>query len=119
MFMILLVVSNSFAGTYDCTFTHRNTQNGLEKEKLKLTFAISEIDDKAHVIGNTGTPSEVFHIDKGFGKTFIEITDLGNVMTTTIDKKMKAVHSRNTVGFSGKLIPQQFYGSCTKRQLNK
>ena len=66
------------------------------------------------MLGNNGN-SPVVHIDKGNGISFIEITGLGNVMSTTIDKKMNSVHSRNSVGFSGELIPSQYYGSCVKK----
>jgi hypothetical protein len=45
------------------------------------------------------------------GYTFIEITKAGNVMTTTIDAKLKTCHSRNTV-ILGELVPTQYYGTA-------
>lgn len=100
--------------TYICNFTNYSDQKGNHKEKFKLIFVIDKKADKAHMIGNNGS-NPVVHVDKGNGKSFVEITGLGNVMTTTIDSKMKAVHSRNSVGFSGELLPSQYYGFCEKK----
>ncbi|GLO63828.1 hypothetical protein MACH09_43360 [Vibrio sp. MACH09] len=47
--------------------------------------------------------------------TFVEITGVKNVMTTTMAfDNGKSVHSRNTVSF-GDLIPSQYYGSCVDK----
>jgi hypothetical protein len=100
--------------TYICDFTNYSDQKGNKKEDFQLTFVIDNEADKAYQIGNIGS-DPVIHINKGHGMSFIEITGMGNVMTTTIDTKMKAVHSRNTVGVSGELIPSQYYGHCEKK----
>ncbi len=99
---------------YKCYFTNFSDQKGNHKEILKFTFIVNEANNKAYVVGNFGK-EKVIHIDRGNGKTFVEITGLGNVMTTTMDKKMQAVHGRNSVGVMGELIPSQFYGSCIEK----
>lgn len=113
IFLTFILISGSaFATqTYECLFTNFSNPEGNHKETFKLTFMIDEKTKKSYMIGNNGS-SKVAHIDKGNGISFVEITGLGNVMTTTIDSNMKAVHSRNTVGILGELLPSQFYGSC-------
>jgi hypothetical protein len=101
---------NNTDKTYKCYFTNFSNPKGNHKENLNFTF-ITNGSDTAYVKGNF-SKQEVVYIDKGNGKTFVEVTNMGNVMVTTIDKNMKAVHSRNSVGILGKLIPSQFYGTC-------
>ena len=100
--------------TIECDFTSYSNAKGNHKDHLKITFVIDEAAKKHYMVGNNGS-NEVVHIDKGFGKSFIEITGLGNVMTTTINEQLSAVHSRNTVGFTGELVPSQYYGSCISK----
>lgn len=100
--------------TYECKFTNYSDQKGNSTENLNLTFIIDKASGKSYMVGNNGS-GPVEHIDRGLGVSFVEITLLGNVMSTTIDTKMNSVHSRNTVAFSGELIPSQYYGSCVKK----
>lgn len=96
--------------TFTCNFNVFADNEGLHEEELSLTFLIDADAEKAYMIGNNGS-SEVAHIYRGDGRSFIEITTTGNVMVTTITPDMKAVHSRNSVMF-GMLMPSQFYGVC-------
>lgn len=109
----LLLASNwSIATeTYKCIYTSYSDQTGVHKEELSLTFLYDTKTDKAYIIGNNGS-NEVLYIYRGYGKSFVEVTGAGNIMVTTIDSKMNSVHSRNSVGFSGELVPSQFYGRC-------
>ena len=100
--------------TYICDFSNYSNQKGNHKENFKLTFVLDKEAGKSYMIGNNGS-NPVTHIDEGNGKSFIEITFSGNVMSTTIDSKMNAVHSRNSVGFTGELLPSQYYGLCAKK----
>lgn len=81
---------------------------------FKLQFLIDESAEKAYMIGNNGS-NEVFDIPNMGGRTFIEVTGTGNVMTTTITSELKSVHSRHTVMSimeEPELIPSQYYGEC-------
>ena len=100
--------------TFKCEFTSFSDEKGHHTERIELSFIIDDSTGKSYILGNNGS-NEVAHIDRGNGKSFIEITALGNVVTTTMDLKMKAVHSRNSVGFTGELIPSQYYGACVKK----
>ncbi len=110
--ILLLPLPVIATDTFECKFTSYSTKQGNKKEDLQLTYVVDDAADKAYMVGNNGS-SEVIKIDKGNGISFIEITGLGNVMTTTIDKEHTAVHSRNTVGFTGELLPSQYYGHCS------
>jgi uncharacterized protein YuzE len=109
--MLFLVSSQVFAtSTYECKFDSFSDGKTIVKEDFKLTFLVDEKADKAYILGNNGS-NEVANIYRGDGRTFIEITGTGNVMTTTITPELEAVHSRHSVMF-GKLIPSQYYGKC-------
>lgn len=109
--MLFLVSSQVFAtSTYECKFDSFSDGKTIGKEDFKLTFLVDEKADKAYILGNNGS-NEVVNIYRGDGRTFIEITDTGNVMTTTVTPELEAVHSRHSVMF-GKLIPSQYYGKC-------
>ncbi|WP_434352570.1 hypothetical protein VH441_04900 [Psychrobacter sp. HD31] len=112
--MLFFVCTHVFATVnYDCNFDSFSNGKTLDEEDLKLTFLLDDISGKAYIIGNNGS-KEVAYIFNDEARTFIEITDTGNVMTTTITSKLEAVHSRNSVIF-GKLIPSQYYGSCISK----
>jgi len=97
---------------YLCIYPTWSDDDGTHKTKkeYKLEFIEDTISKKAVLVGNLGF-SNVFII-KGVGAvSFIEITDSGNVLTTTVTEKGVSVHSRNSV-LLGKLIPSQYYGTC-------
>jgi len=99
--------------TLECNFSSYSDEEGNNKARFPLTFIIDKKSDKAYLLGNNGT-SEVLMVDKGYGLTFVEITETGNVMTTTLTDNLKAVHSRNTVVVD-RLVPSQYYGACTQK----
>ena len=115
IFLLALFSTSAFATqTFECIFTNFSDQKGNHKETLKLTFLIDKEAEKSYIIGNNGS-NPVAHFDRGNGISFVEVTGLGNSMSTTIDTKMNAVHSRNSVGILGKLLPSQYYGSCVAK----
>lgn len=101
--------------TFVCDYTTVSTSEGHEKvsSSFVLTFIVDSDSDNAYMIGNQGT-EDVILIAGDDKVTFIEVTDTNNVMSTTIDSVSDSVHSRHTVLF-GKLLAQQYYGSCTSQ----
>lgn len=81
-------------------------------QDFKFRIAVDTTENKAYMIGNAGV-SEMIIVPSPNGITFIEITDVGNVITTTIDESGNAVHSRNVILFGG-LIASQLFGKCIK-----
>ncbi|MDH5721946.1 MAG: hypothetical protein OEY94_01315 [Alphaproteobacteria bacterium] len=100
--------------TYECLYSHYSNKEGLHdaEKNFLLTFVIDKEANKSYIVGNNGS-NEVKYID-GYGVSFVEITQVGNIMTTAIDSEMNSVHSRHSI-LSGKLIPSQYYGQCVKR----
>ena len=101
--------------TYDCEFLVHSTPDGIKKDEkpFQLKYLIDRSSKKSYLIGNNGT-SEVSEILNTNGVSFIEITDSGNVMVTTITLSNVAVHSRNGI-FTNRLLPTQYYGKCDKK----
>lgn len=114
IFSIFLSPSAFATETYECLYSHYSNKEGLhDAEKgFKLTFVIDEEANKSYMVGNNGS-SEVKYID-GAGTVFVEITQVGNIMTTAIDAEMNSVHSRNSI-ILGKLLPSQYYGQCVRK----
>ena len=88
-------------------------------ERMDFTFAgLSPQQGKAQMIGNAGA-SDVRFWKGAWTWNFVEVTDSGNVMTTTIfdasnGKDYAAVHSRHT-SISGEPFPSQYRGICAAR----
>jgi len=104
--------ANAEITTFICDYKTWSDSEGNHavNRPFVLTFIVDSETEKAYVKGNAGT--EVVQIVTGdYALTFIEITDVGNVMTTTIDSESISVHSRNGV-ILGELLPSQYYGTC-------
>jgi len=101
--------------TIICDYTNYASDDGFHKvkDKFVLTFVVDESKGVSYMIGNQGS-TEVKMLNSEQGFTFIEITGVGNVMTTTLDFKGNTCHSRNSVVL-GKLIPTQYYGTYTMK----
>ncbi len=100
--------------TFVCDYkTFSDDEDGLQKvdRPFVLTFIVDNENGKGYVVGNSGWEEVTIIANDGGGLTFVEVTDSGNVMTTTVDSSGKSVHSRNSV-LLGELIPSQFYGRC-------
>jgi hypothetical protein len=98
--------------TYFCTYSHVSDQDGVNdaEDPFVLTFLMNEESGECYMLGKLGA-TQVIPVVKENQITFIEITETGNVMTTTIDSKLGTVHSRNTV-ILGEMSPSQYYGTC-------
>lgn len=100
----------------ECKYTEFAQPDGLHKTKedFVLQFLIDKNTGKSYILGNNGS-AEVIRMGSEDQITFVEITGVKNVMTTTMAfDNGKSVHSRNTVSF-GDLIPSQYYGSCVDK----
>ena len=108
------VAANAAPITYFCKYPLWSDEEGVhEANDFNLTFIVDEENNTAYMVGNNGT-EEIVIIPSIGSTNFIEVTDTGNMMTTTIDTKLKSVHSRNSV-LLGDLIASQYYGSCEIR----
>lgn len=98
-----------------CIYDKYSSPDGLSLvgNEFKLVFLMDSNTKKSYITGNNSS-EEVKLIDGDSSFTFVEITATGNIMTTTITKGGESVHSRNSVMF-GKLIPSQYYGTCTRK----
>jgi hypothetical protein len=102
------------ADTIICNYSSYSNENGNHKvtDRFVLTFIVDMTKKTAYMLGSQGT-EEVTLIPSGVGEgvSFVEITGVGNVMTTAIDSKGNSVHSRNTI-IHGEIVPTQYYGKC-------
>lgn len=99
--------------TIDCTYTEFAQPDGLHKTEsnFNLKFLIDKKTGQSYILGNNGS-AEVISTGTDEQLTFLEVTGVKNIMSTTIViDSGESVHSRNTVSF-GKLIPSQYYGEC-------
>ena len=103
--------------TYACEFTTYATEKGTFKsDPVRFTIVSNDTNGTYTLKGSTGqSKGNIIKGDKGL--SFIKVTKLGNITTTTItnvpplDKDQKAVHSRNILA-GGKLLASQYYGTC-------
>ncbi|EGU9031290.1 hypothetical protein GA076_23970 [Vibrio parahaemolyticus] len=102
--------------TLECVYKKYSDPEGVHaaKSDFILRYLIDPDADKVYVLGNNGS-NEVVKVPGNDHVSFLEATGAGNVMVTTITNTMNTVHSRNTVGFGGDLIPSQYYGKCTAK----
>ena len=112
--LLITVVLPSYANTttYSCNYPIYTDEEGVHKvtRKFELNFIFDDKAKKSYMLGNNGS-TEVGRFKYAEHIVFAEITSFGSFMTTTIDKNLNSVHSRNTV-MSGKLIASQFFGKC-------
>lgn len=104
--------------TYACEFPTYSTEKGTFKSdpEVRFTIVANDTNSTYTLKGNNGqSKGNIIRGDKGL--SFIKVTKLGNITTTTItnqpplDKDQKAVHSRNILA-GGKLLASQYYGTC-------
>ena len=100
--------------TYVCDYEQYSDSKGLHdvKDQFNITIIYDTDADRSYMVGELGTTDLIPVFNIGGGITFIETTDSGNVITTTINiPTRESVHSRNSLVF-GELIPSQYYGKC-------
>lgn len=103
--------------TFACEFTTYATEKGTFKgDPVRFTIVSHDTNGTYTLKGTNGqSRGNIIRGDKGL--SFIKVTNLGNITTTTItsvppfDKEQKAVHSRNILT-GGKLLASQYYGTC-------
>ena len=114
--LILLFASEQMVNaeviTFECSFPRYEGPNGGGTEDFGFTIQLDSVSEDAYIVGSAGL-AKLAHIQGVFGRSFIEFTETGNVMVTTIVEDGEAVHSRNTI-LLGDLIPSQYYGECKK-----
>lgn len=120
--LVVLFTIFGFSGenqhtTFSCTFGSYATEKGTLSDKV-MKFTIVTNDNNGTYIrkeNNGVAPGRIIRGDKGF--SFIEVSNRGNISTTTItavppvDEEQKAAHSKNILR-NGKLIASQYYGTC-------
>lgn len=103
---------------YACEFPTYATQKGAFESDpvIRFTIAANDSNGTYTLKGTTGqSKGNIIQGDKGL--SFIKVTKLGNITTTTMtkvppyDKDQLAVHSRNILA-GGKLLASQYYGTC-------
>lgn len=112
--MASIPICHAATTSFTCNFPLTGSPSGVKKESklFELRFVSDDQTKKAYLLGNNGSSEVTPFGNQGSGITFVEVTDSGNVMVTTITASGEAVHSRNGI-ISGKLIPSQYYGTCT------
>jgi hypothetical protein len=94
--------------SFECNYSTYSNATGKHNfvEKLNFSLVWDRAKKTAYLLGNNGS-AEINPIEGRNGKvTFIEVTDFGNVITTTIFETGDSVHSRNLT------TPSQAYGKC-------
>ena len=122
--VLLIVLLNVFGfaadteyTTFSCEFTTYATEKGTFKgDPVRFTIVSNDTNGTYTLKGTKERArGNIIRGDKGL--SFIKVTSLGNITTTTItylppfDKEQKAVHSRNILT-GGKLLASQYYGTC-------
>lgn len=102
--------------TYTCQYETYGNEKGLHKvvDDFKLVFVVDTSKEAAQLISSRGKFNvELLPAPQG-GMTLVEMVDGGKVLSTSIDKFGKSVHSRNII-LEGQISPSQYYGTCSKR----
>ena len=113
MVLLLAVSVGASAKTtsYICKFPKYGSPLGIKPDpNFELRFVHDKGMGKAYMLGNNGS-SEVDVLPNGSGISFLEISAVGNIFTTTISLAGDAVHSRHTMILK-ELVPSQYYGTC-------
>ncbi|RAH98278.1 hypothetical protein DLJ53_26580 [Acuticoccus sediminis] len=96
----------------ECVFDMRRDADGTKSDRMELHYKLDKTTGRAILEGNAGLSDVVLHMGtEGF--SFIEVTESGAVMTTTVVISTgRAVHSRNTV-IVRELVESQYLGRCS------
>lgn len=113
LFLVFLDSALAQTTSFKCDYPTYSNENGNHKsKKFALQFVLDSEENKAYIIGNNGSAEVRIVMNLSDVITFMEITPIGNIMTTTIlYNNGNSVHSRHTEIF-GKIVPSQYYGKC-------
>ena len=103
--------------TYNCRYQTYADDKGVHKSEddLKLVFLIDSSNESAKMVSSDGKSDvsvDMLYSPSG-GMAFIEKKSGADVLTTSVDKRGRSVHSRNII-VEGQISPAQYYGKCTK-----
>jgi hypothetical protein len=103
--------------TYTCYYRTYADEKGVHdsEDNLKLVFIVDSVKETAKISGSDGRSDvnvDMIYSPSG-GMAFIEKKSGADVLTTSIDKHGRSVHSRNVI-VDGQVSPTQYYGRCTK-----
>ena len=103
--------------TYTCYYQNYADDKGVHnsKDNLKLVFMVDSSKETAKIVSSDDRSDvnvDMLYSPSG-GMAFIEKKSGADVLTTSIDKHGRSVHSRNIV-LDGQISPAQYYGRCTK-----
>jgi hypothetical protein len=103
--------------TYTCRYQTYADDKGVHnsEDNLKLVFIVDSVTETAKTGGSDGRSDvsvDMIYSPSG-GMAFIEKKGGADVLTTSIDKHGRSVHSRNVI-VDGQISPTQYYGRCTK-----
>jgi hypothetical protein len=103
--------------TYTCHYPTYADDKGVHNsaDNLKLVFIVDSVTETAKIGGSDGRSDvnvDMIYSPSG-GMAFIEKKGGADVLTTSIDKHGRSVHSRNVI-VDGQISPTQYYGRCTK-----
>ncbi len=103
--------------TWTCRYPTYADNEGIHKSEddLKLVFRVDSSSETAKIIGSDGKSDanvDMMYSPSG-GLSFVEKKSGADVLTTSIDKNGRSVHSKNII-IDGQISPAQYYGSCTK-----
>ena len=104
--------------TYTCHYQTYADDKGVHKSEddLKLVFLVDSSKETAKMVSSDGKSDvnvDMIYSPSG-GMAFIEKKSGADVLTTSIDKRGRSVHSRNII-VDGQISPAQYYGRCTKK----
>jgi lauroyl/myristoyl acyltransferase len=103
--------------TWTCRYATYADKEGIHKSEgeLKLVFRVDSSTETAKIVSNDGKTEasvDMMYSPSG-GLSFVEKKSGADVLTTSIDKNGRSVHSKNVI-VDGQIAPAQFYGRCTK-----
>jgi hypothetical protein len=102
--------------TYSCRYESYSNEKGLHKvqDEFKLVFIVDTSSGTAQQVTDRGKFDVEMLPALNGGMTLVEMIDGGKILTTSIDKFGRSVHSRNII-LEGHIAPSQYYGRCSKR----
>lgn len=104
--------------TYTCHYHTYADDKGIHKleDDLKLVFLVNSSTGTATIVGSDRKSDVTVDIlySPSEGMAFVEKKNGADVLTTSIDKRGKSVHSKNII-VDGQLSPAQYYGRCTNK----
>jgi len=117
LFGVVGFCSENIHTTFFCEFRNYANQKGsFSDDALDFTIVTNDNNDTFTMKGNNGTSGgTTIRGEKGL--SFVEVTETGNIATTTMvisepyGGKQQAAHSRNML-VNGKLLASQYYGTC-------